>query len=331
MSRFPTIIDRADGTVTGVNLKRIAEMPFFLLPNSPQNQLVIPAGQSLQQIPATVSGEGPAQIQELALERELSTSLGQGVDGNNGRYPVTPGTASPVSATSIYVATVLLQIQDGQGMRPLMNGAAHVDTIFGNYLPGNKGYPLAEALYMDEQRQLLFSVTDLANISGVTNNLRPLLTTQRLLSRIFDKDTSKARARMDKRQYLSMPYFYVLDNGFSTLAPGGTNVETISIGQDAHFELFQLTAVATGGLGSFLINIVEQDTGESIFDAPQGVSFPVSSGLVVGSASFPVRLHEPRFFEMRTKLLVTLTDVSGNANVVYLTLGGRALADKMWS
>ena len=93
----------------------------------------------------------------------------------------------------------------------------------------------------------------------------------------------------------------------------------------------QLTAVATGGLGSFLINIADQATGESIFDAPLGVSIPLSSGLVIGSAAFPVRFHEPRFFEVGAKLVVTLTDVSGAANVLYLTLGGRALADRMWS
>jgi hypothetical protein len=336
MSNVPTIIDRADGVVTGVNLKRLNEIPFMLLPNAPNNQLVIPSAQTLQQIVMSISGEGPAQITMLAAERELSTSTGQGYGGHNGSYPSVAGGASP-SATSIYVATVLLQIQDGQGTRALMNGAAHIDTIFGNFLPGNKAYPLAEALYVDEQRKILISATDLSQAPpagsppvAVTNNIRPNFIAERLLTRVYDPTTKKARDRMDKRQYLSMPYFYVLDNGFSKLAANGTNTETISLGQDSHFELFQLTAVATGGLGSFLINIVDQATGESVFDAPQGVSFPVSSGLVVGNASFPVRLHEPRFFEVGGKLVVTLTDVSGNPNTVYLTLGGRALADRMW-
>lgn len=323
MSKYPTIVDRPDGVVVGVNFKRISECPFFLLPNQPQNQLVIPPGQSLQQVPISISGEGPAQINELTAQRSLIDTV----------------TGLPVAyANPTAIATVFLQIQDGQGMRPLMNGAAHIDTIFGNYdfgtNPLSKGYPLAEALYIDEQRKILVSATDLANVTApnpATNNIRIAMTSQRLLSRIYDADISRARAKMEKRQYMSMPYFYVLDNGFSTLAAGGTNVETISIGQDSHFELFQLSAVATGGLGSFLINITNQDTGESLFDAPLGVSFPLSSGLVVGSAAFPMRLHEPRFFEVRSKLIVTLVDVSGAPNTVFLTLGGRMLADRMWS
>ena len=336
MSRVPTIIDRADGVVTGVNIKRLNEQPYFLLPNQPNNTLVIPSGQTLQQISMSISGEGPAQITMLAAERALSNSAGQGsVDGGN--YPITPGT-TPSSPTSINVATVLLQIQDGQGTRALMNGAAHIDTIFSNFLPGNKAYPLAEALYIDEQRKILISATDLSqavplapSTTPVTNNIRPVFISERLLSRVYDSTTARARAKTDKRQYLSMPYFYVLDDGFAAIPANGTVVKTISLGQDSHFELFQLTAVATGGLGSFLINIAQQSTGESIFDAPLGVSFPLSSGLVVGNASFPVRFHEPRFFEVGSKLIVTLTDVSGAPNQTYITLAGRALADRMWS
>ena len=323
MPKYPTIIDRSDGTVIGANLQRINEMPFQLMTNQPRNLVQIPSGQAVQQIPMSVSGQGPAVIHEFACERELSTGT-----------PLVPGYAN---ATDI--ATVLLQIQDGQSIRALMNGAAHIDTIFGNYLAGNKPYPLAEALYVDEQRKILFSATDLSNPGGVvTNNIRPMFNCQRLLTRIFDADASRAKAKMERRQYLTMPFFYVLDNSFSVLPawPGGGapfpfNTETITIGGDSHFEMFQLSAVATAGLGSFDISIVEQSTGESVIDAPQATNLPMSSGLVCGSASFPVRLHEPRFFEIGSKLIVTLVNRSLAPNTVYLTLGGRALADRMWS
>jgi hypothetical protein len=300
-NKFPTIIDNPDGSVAAVNLKRLAEMPYFLCSNSPNNIMQIPASQSVGPLIMSISGEGPAEIHSLACNR-------------------------------LAACKILLQIQDGQTQRALMNRACHVDTIFGNYDTTTGGkkqfrpYPLAEALYIDEQRAVVIIASDL---SGAANTFRPCLQAHRMLTRIADVDLSRARARMDQRQYLTLPYFYTFDDG-SILVPAGTTVQAeITIGQDSHFELFQISAVATSPL--FDINIQDIGTGEAIVDGPQGNTFPISGNLMTGTAGFPFRFHEPRFINLHSKLLVTITDRSGADNTLFLTLSGRALADRMWS
>lgn len=309
MSRIPTIIDTPDGTVKAVNVKRLNEMPYWLMPNphsnaaslvptAPQNAIVVPANQASPFFVMSVSGQGPAAVYAMAAQRTAA-------------------------------CLVFLQVQDGPQIRALMNAACHIDAIFGNYGVGARPYYLPEALMLDENRAVLCSVTD---ISGATNTVQLNLETMRLLTREYDHTLSKIRNRMENRQYLTLPYFYTLDNGFSTLAAlvGATNLETITIGQDHHFEIFQITAVASQGPDSFKLNIVNADTGEPLIDAPLGTSQNLSSGLIVGNASFPVRFHEPRFVELRSKLVVTLENKVAAVNVIRLVLGGRALADKLW-
>jgi hypothetical protein len=247
----------------------------------------------------SISGEGPAAIHQFAAQRTGA-------------------------------CRVFLGVQDGGRPTGIMNAGCHIDTIFGNYAAGNRPYYLPEALYIDETRSIVVSITD---ISGAINNIRLEMEAQRLLTRMVDADLSRIRARLEKRQYLSMPFFYTFDAGFVDIpGPAGTVVtSTITVGQDHHFELFQISAVATpGGLGSFDVNLTDQTTGESLIDAPLGTNFPVSSGLIIGNASFPFRLHEPRFFNIHSKIVVTLVNRTALTQRVFLTLGGRTLADRMW-
>lgn len=299
MPRIPTLINNADGSVRAVNLKRLNECPYFILTNSPNNALVIPANQAVQQTIMSVSGEGPAAIHAFAAQRTGA-------------------------------CRVFMQIQDGARPRGLMNGGCHIDTIFGNYLAGSRSYFLPEALYVDETRAVVITLTD---ISAAPNTVRLSLEAQRLLTRYADHSLSRVRDRMEKRQYLTMPYFYTFDGGFvDALGPAGTVTNgTITIGQDSHFQLMQLTAVATSGLGSFDLNITDVGTGESIINAPLSTNFAVSSGVIVGNAAFPYRFHEPIFYERHTKLLVAITNRVAGTNRVFLTLGGRAIADRLWN
>jgi hypothetical protein len=297
MSRIPTIIDSPDGTVRAVNVKRLNECPYWLQPNPPNNNLVVPANQASPFFVMSVSGQGPAAVYAMSAQRTAA-------------------------------CLVFLQVQDGPQIRSLMNAACHIDAIFGNYGVGARPYYLPEALMMDENRAILCSITD---ISGAINNVRLTLEAMRLLTREYDHTLSKIRNRMENRQYLTLPYFYTLDNGFSLVAAApAVNTETITIGQDHHFEIFQITAIASSGPNSFKLNIVNADTGEPLVDAPLGVTQNLSSGLIVGNASFPVRFHEPRFVELRSKLVVTLENLAAVPNTIRLVLGGRALADKLW-
>lgn len=298
MSRIPTIIDRPDGVVEGVNLKRLNELPYFLCTNIPNGAVVLVANQSSDPIVGSISGEGPIQIVGLCAQRTGA-------------------------------CLIMMQIQDGQTIRGLMNKSCHVDTIFGQYLNGagvncRRPYPLGEALYVDEQRQVIFIATD---ISNATNSFRPEMVAQRMLSRIIDPTVKQARAKMDKRQYLTLPYFYTFDTGQQVLTAGQTVTATITVGQDSHFDLMQISAISTGVFDFDIVNIA---TGESIISGPQATNFPLSSNLITGQGGFPFRFHEPRFIELGTKLQVTLVDRSGAGNTIFLTLGGRALSDRMW-
>lgn len=296
MPRTQTLINspRNDGSIMAVNRRRLNEMPYFLLTNPPQNQVAVPANQSSPMQICMVSGKGPAAIVSLGHQK-----------------------TAPMR--------VFFQIQDGQMQRGLMNGAVHIDTIMGT---GAQPYPLAEALYIDELRTLQVVFTD---ISGAANAVRMSALATRYLDIQPDPNLVRVRRRMDERQYLSVPYWYTLDRattlGGVTVGAGATVQETITVGQDHHFQIFQMSAVSTG---LFNINIVDTQRGESLISAPQDTNYAIGSELILGNGNFPFRFHEPRTIQSRQRLLVTLTDRTGAPNLIHLTLHGRALATRMW-
>jgi hypothetical protein len=290
MPRIKTLIERPGGVIEGVDLRRLNTFPFFMLPNPPGNIIVAAANQSSAPQVMTVSLEGPALIKALMAQRTN-------------------------------VCRINLQIQDGQQMRGLQNGAIHIDAIFGS---GAQPYRLPEDLYVDENRHLVISVTD---ISGAGTAVRPVALAERFTTQLIDPKSQRLQKRIDKRQYISMPYFYTLDNGSVTVAGGATSLQTVTIGQDQHFCLSQLSGVFTSRLMD--INIFDVTKGESIIDGFSGVNFPISVNLIVGSNNFPFRFHEPIFFEAGTKLQVTLVDRSGAPNTVSLAFGGSAPATRM--
>lgn len=292
MSRIPTVIEHpsGNGVVVGVNRKRIAEQPYFLLTNQPNNSVTVLANQASPMQVMTISGEGPAQIVSFAHQKTD-------------------------------VMRVFLQIQDGQVQRGLMNGAIHIDAIMGT---GRQPYMLPEALYIDELRSLLVSFTD---ISTNANAVRIEALCSKFLEQQVDPTLARIRRRMEARQYISTPYWYTLDQGPVTVGAGATVTLPITVGQDHHFQLFQMSAVSTG---LFNIDIVDTQKGESIITAPQNQNYAIGSELIVGNANFPFRFHEPVLVQVGQRLIVTLTDRTGAPNTVHLCLGGRALALRMW-
>lgn len=290
MSKLQTILSAPDGRVLGVDRRRIGELPFFLLTNQPNNEIAVGAFQAAGPYSMRLSGDGPAQIISFAAQRTGA-------------------------------ARVYLLIRDGKSEQGLMNGACHIDTIFGS---AQKPYYLPEGLYIDEGRALKVVITDL---TGFQNNVRLLMNTQRYLNIVSDANLEKAKERLKAREFLTLPYFYTFDNGPVTLTALGTSTQSISLLPNFHFQLFQLTSVSTG---LFTLDIIDGNTGSSLFDAPQGTHFEVSSGLVCGNGNYPFKLHEPRLYMASQKIIVKLTDRSGAPNTVHLTLGGRNIADRMW-
>ena len=294
-ARIKTLIETPDGSIAAVDPRRLAEIPFSLLTNPPNNSVAIPASSASIQRAMTVSGEGPCEVANFAHEQTGA-------------------------------ALVNMQIQDGETVRGLMNGGIHIDTIFGS---GQQPYWLPETLYLDELRSLIMTFTD---ISGAGNAVRPNFSAGRYLSLQIDPYMEKIRKRLEQRQYMAVPYFYTWDqglvNGGVTVGALATAQFTITVGQSEHFQIHTLTGVQTSI--NYDINIVDTSRGESIIDAPNNTSRAVSAGLVVGTANFPFRFHTPRLIQIGQQLLVTLTDRSGAPNTIHLTLGGRAITDKMW-
>ena len=135
------------------------------------------------------------------------------------------------------------------------------------------------------------------------------------------------RRRMESRQYISLPYFYGFDDTYETLTSGGTASKIITIANDHHFEIHKIQVVSSG---IFKLNITDVAQKESIISGPSGVDYQVDSALICGTAQYPFKLHEPRMIFAGQKLVVDLTDLSLGSNTIYLTLGGRAVATRMW-
>jgi len=294
MPKVKTLIESPNGSVIGVNKKRLLEVPYYLLPNPPFNSVAMAANQGSLPTPMTLSGEGPVQI------------LGS-------------------TAQRTGVCRVFISLQDGDSTQALMNGSIHVDTIFGGFGPGlTRPYFWPEALYLDEGRSLILTASD---ISGSANAIRPCFLCSRYLGWESDPGLVRIRNRMEGKQYLSRPFFYTFNSGPITLPGGAAGVGEIDIGQDHHFEMFQLSAVSTG---AFSMNIVDANKGESLVVAPQETWYNINSPLFVGNNFFPFRLHEPVFFEARSKINVNLFNLTPAENRIDLTLGGRILALKKW-
>lgn len=299
MARIPTLIEspERDGRIVAVNRARLNEIPYWFLTNQPNNQVTVPANQASTMQIMTLSGEGPMRLISWGHQKTAAMR-------------------------------VFLRVQDGETPRGLMNGSCHIDTIFGN---GQQPFFLPEALYLDELRSMQATFTD---ISGAPNAVRISMLGSKFLTQQVDPTTERIRKRLESRQYISMPYFYTLDEatpdqGGGFQIPAGATVQsTITVGQDHHFQIFTLSAVSTDP--RFDIDILDISRGESIVQAPSDSHYPIQAELLLGTGNFPFRFHEPRLIQVGQKLLVTLTDRSGAPNTVNLTLGGRALALRMW-
>jgi hypothetical protein len=285
-----TLFNAPDGRVVGVNKRMLEFMPFSLLTNAPDTTISIPANITKGPIAMTLSGEGPAQIVSFAKQQTG-------------------------------VSKVFLRMQEGRTIRSLMNGFVHINTLFGD---GNTPYPLPEALYIDELRRRYIEIQ---NLGLGTLDIRPAAGCFRAISVEADPTLVLSRKRQDFRQFLSFPYWYTFDEGAVTLTGTAVFEKTITIGGDHHFQLLQLMQSSES---LFDINVTDMNTGESLIQAPLGNTYPVASEILFGDSNYPYCLMTPRLFQSGQKILIRLRNRVAGTNVVYVTLGGRAIADRLW-
>ncbi len=266
-------------------------VPFQLLTDQPNNAIAITANLQAGPYVMTVSKEGPLVVKKLSAQW-------------------TAGSGSP----TINNALVRMMIQDGSGPgQMLMNAPCHINTIFGS---GLQPYYLPQGLFLDENHAIEVYMSDL---SGSTNTIRLNAGCSRARKPVMDLSGKMARERLLRRQYVSMPFFMTLDTSFVALTSGGTGNGIFSIPADFSFELHQISYISSG---IFNVDIFNQATGEALVNAPNGVHYEVPNTLLLGSGSFPFRLHEPWLIGPGQKLIASLTDTSAGDNTVYITLAG---------
>ena len=285
-----TLVNNPSGAVMAINSRKLERFPFGLVTNSPDASVSLIAYGANGPISMSISGEGSAEVFAFGMQ-------------NTG------------------ACRIKLSLMDGQQLRALSNAALNASTIFGD---GLTPYPLPEPLLVDALRRI---VVEYVNLSGSVNAVRIFGLSRRNGKSHNDENLKIARKKQAPQEFLSLPYFYTFDAGVAVLTANQTAEFVMTIGHDNHFLMSQISGVSTG---LYDLNIVDVATGESIMNAPQGANYGLSSGLIVGSANYPFCLTEPRLFQIGQKILCRLTDKSAASNTIYLTFGGRAIADRMW-
>lgn len=301
LGRLDTAFMLSSGKLVGVNQRRLYEAPFFLGTNPPFNDVAVPSLQTSQPAAMRASAEGPMQISQLGAVRDATHGA----------------------------VTVQLQTKDGANVTNLMqNNPVHIDTVCGT---GGQMYPLPEALYLDENRAMVATFTDLTGLTGGT--LARIMAVGAKYSQLqLDPGLQRIKERLEISQFLSMPSWYTLDSGAVTLTPlssgnSASNQFQITISDNANFEIHQLSYVSTG---PFSLNIVDLTKNESIINAPKGVNYGIPANNFCGSGKYPFRFHEPIMIFAGQRLLVTMNELSGASNTIYLTLGGKSVKNRKW-
>lgn len=291
-----TLLTQSDGRVIGVNNDALLSGPFQLTTNFPNNSVALAANAGSNWLACSVSGEGPQYI----------TALG--------------GKASLAAAPGLF--RIQLRIFDGNKSVPLTSGALHSSAFVGS---GLNPYPFPVPLFINDLRRLDVFLTDIS--ANGTNTIRLAFRSSQWKFLQLDPD-GKEREQQEIPNRLAYPFFYCLDGGQfgigqTALGALANGQATITILPNHDFQLLQISGLSTG---AFTIDIVDANTGESILNAPGDNHIAQDSGLIVGTNFFPFRLNIGRVFKRGQKLLVNLTDTSGNPNNIDLVFGGKACA-----
>lgn len=216
---------------------------------------------------------------------------------------------------------VMLMTNDGALDIPLCSNSVHAATIFGTNL---NPYRLPESLYIDNERRLKVKLT---NLSPLTNDARLAIRATRNAIVTVDPAADLAGLKLREKARLTFPFLYTFDDGKADLNAGQTADFAVTTDAEFDFQLYQISGVASG---PYDIDVLDANTGESILNAMGDNHFQISDELVVGTAAFPFRLHQPRLYRAAQKMIVRLTNTHPDANTIYITFGGRKLAKRLW-
>lgn len=196
----------------------------------------------------------------------------------------------------------LVSVNDTKKRRDLCNQPVHARTIFGK---SGRELELPFPLFLDLSQTLYFTFTDK---SGLANYVRPAFYGYKYYR-------SDALERIVRPSFpdigLAQPYFYTTDSQVSLSALGADTVYVTAIG-GADFFLNMLLCHSTG---AFKFKIYDVSRSRS------WTSGYIHSSLL-GNAEYNRRLFEGQVLRRTSQLKIELTDLSGSANLVYLTFIG---------
>ncbi len=279
--------------LTGPAFKALRQTPYWLTFNRPSELVTIGALGVSPIIAMTVTGDGPNEVAEF---------------GHVASENPTP-------------ALLELFVNDGRGDIPLQSSGVKMDTIAGD---GINPYRLCETLFINELQDLKARIT---NLSEESLTVRFAAMGGRNDYPSLDASGKLALIRATEKNRLTYPFFYVPDDSKISLAANGASESSIALDLDYDFELFQLSAVSSG---TYTINVRDSNTGEPLILAPQDGTYEIDSRLLFGTGKFPMKYHCKHLFRAGQKIIINVTDTSGEDNTIYPTFAGRKVAQRLW-
>jgi len=295
VDRIDTFARNAAGKLI-INPRKIDVQSFFLVPDAPNNPVVLAAGASSGPLPCSVSQDGPFEATDIIHER-LNNTL------------------------------VWANIFDEGSKLQLTNRQVHIDTIFGRKITGagpiQAGmlpHKLHETLWIEATRSLFMTLID----GAAGNTIWPTVLGRRFYGYANpSEEMSVAIEKRAARARLSTPFWMTLENpspanaaGDLTLAAGGTGLAFIRVPTTGHFEVAKIAAVSTG---AFRYRVRDNRNGRML------TNDWIHVNAATGAGPLPLILPEPIVWQPNSQLQFDFVDLSAAPNTIYLTLAGRMI------
>jgi hypothetical protein len=202
---------------------------------------------------------------------------------------------------------MLVELIDNQRHVSLTGRPCQVQTVIGT---GQRPFVLPESLPIDKQQPIICRFYD---YSGAESKVRLQIHGQRLYSEQVDDPRLDAyiRRRQERNRRMSM-YLCPLDTD-PTIGAGLTQDVYYTNDSNIYFEVRKITYVSTG---AFKFRIIDEKSNE------MQSGWVYSTG-AIGTAQYPFIYYGPWMIKPGGKVTFRVMDVSGQSNLLKLTLCGR--------
>lgn len=218
-----------------------------------------------------------------------------------------------------------VEIMDPENRPVLMNREVHVGTIasgagvttayetFTSADSGGRPFLWPETFFMNVEDHGKALFCKFRNLSTQSNTIRFYLHGLRWYHAQAPSRVADRMQEIYRERFRTMPFFYTTEQ-FVTLAGLGSTEEDIRFTDEAWVELTKLMRVSTG---RFNVLIREKASAKRFMNSA------IRDDLVFGNGEFPFLMWESSLFEPNYKLTFEMTDLSGETNTIWVTLGCR--------